>query len=66
VKITRGKLLTEEELTDFYDRVQVEAKKAIAQAIERHRRLGESIAIWHNGEVMALSADKIPHIQSEL
>ncbi|MBW4580238.1 MAG: hypothetical protein KME42_11785 [Tildeniella nuda ZEHNDER 1965/U140] len=32
------------------------AKAAIAQAIERHRKLGESIAIWQDGKVVFLTA----------
>jgi len=58
-------MMTEEELTDFYDKVQKEAKVAIAQAIERHRKLDEAIAIWRDGKVVVLSADEIPHIQSK-
>ncbi len=40
-------------------------KAAIAKAIERHRRLGESIAIWRDGKVVILSADQISQIQTE-
>ncbi len=35
-------------------------KLAIASAIERHRRLGESISIWQNGKIVTLTADQIP------
>jgi hypothetical protein len=38
---------------------------AIAQAIERHRKLGESIAVWRDGKVVILTADQIPPRQSE-
>lgn len=34
-------------------------KLAVAQAIARHSRLGESISIWRDGEVVTLSADEI-------
>lgn len=40
-------------------------KVAISKAIERHRSLGESIAIWRDGKVVILTADQIPQIQSE-
>ncbi len=40
-------------------------KAAISKAIERHRSLGESIAIWRDGKVVILTADQIPQIQSE-
>lgn len=39
-------------------------KLAIAQAIERHRRLGESISIWENGQVVTLTAEQIPPLAS--
>lgn len=35
-------------------------KFAIAQALERHRKLGESIAVWRDGQVVTLTADQIP------
>lgn len=38
---------------------------AIAQAIERHRRLGEAIAIWRNGKVVIVDAAQIPELQVE-
>ncbi|MEC4818059.1 MAG: hypothetical protein SAK29_33035 [Scytonema sp. PMC 1069.18] len=38
---------------------------AIAEAIVRHRKLGESISIWKSGEVVTLKADEIPPIKLE-
>lgn len=35
-------------------------KVTIAEAIERHRRLGESIAVWQDGKVVIMDADQIP------
>lgn len=37
---------------------------AIAKALERHRKLGESIAIWRDG-IVILRGDEIPQIQIE-
>lgn len=39
-------------------------KLAIAKAIEKHRRLGESISIWQDGQVVTLTADQIPPLDS--
>ena len=36
------------------------AQQAVAEAIERHRRLGESIVIWRDGQIVTLTADEIP------
>jgi len=38
-------------------------KKAINSAIEKHKKLGESIAIWQDDQVVILSADQIPIIK---
>ena len=35
-------------------------KLAIAKAVERHRKLGESISIWQDGKVVTLTAEEIP------
>jgi hypothetical protein len=40
-------------------------KSAVAAAIERHRKLGESIAVWQDGKVVILTADRIPPISAE-
>ncbi len=36
--------------------------KAIAEALERHQKLGESIAIWQDGKVVIVPPEKIPLI----
>lgn len=33
---------------------------AIAEAIERHHRLGQAISIWKDGKIVTLTADEIP------
>jgi len=33
---------------------------AIAKTLVRHRRLGESIAVWQDDKFVILSADQIP------
>lgn len=38
---------------------------AIAEAIERHRKLGESISIWKDGTIVTLKADEIPPVDPE-
>ena len=46
-------------------RIDTGVKKAIADAIERHRRLGESISILKDGKVVTLTADQIlPQIKN--
>lgn len=40
-------------------------REAVAQALERHRRLEQSIAVWQEGKVVILEADQIPLPQSE-
>ncbi len=46
-------------------KIDVAVKSAIAEAIEKHRRLGQSISIWQDGKVVTLTADQIPPLQPE-
>ena len=42
------------------DKIDVGVKAAIAEAIERHRKLEQSISIWKDGKVVTLTAEEIP------
>lgn len=42
------------------DKITPIVQAAIAQAIERHRRLGEAIAIWRDGKVVIIDAEHNP------
>ncbi|MCW6052917.1 hypothetical protein QUB60_27585 [Microcoleus sp. A2-C5] len=46
-------------------KINVGLKSAVAAAIERHRKLGESIAVWQDGKVVILTADRIPPISAQ-
>lgn len=51
-------------LTEIHQKIDAGVKAAITKAIERHRRLGESISIWQDGQVVTLTADQIPLLDS--
>jgi hypothetical protein len=57
--------MTEQDVQAFYQKIDQGVKTAVAQAIERHRRLGEAIAVWRDGRVVILQADEIPPMQVE-
>lgn len=42
------------------EQIDAGIKQAIAQAIEKHRKLGESITILQGGKIVTLTAEKIP------
>jgi hypothetical protein len=52
--------MTTEEMDSLYQKIAEGGKVAIAEALERHRKLGESIAVWKDGKVVVLSAEQIP------
>jgi hypothetical protein len=52
--------MTTEEMDRLYQKIAEGGKVAIAEALERHRKLGEAIAVWKDGKVVILSADQIP------
>jgi len=35
-------------------------EEAVARALERHKKLGEAVAIWKNGRVVMLKPHQIP------
>ncbi|CAD5989106.1 hypothetical protein PCC9214_05510 (plasmid) [Planktothrix tepida] len=47
-------------LTELHQKIDAGVKVAIAKALDRHRKLGESISIWQDGKVITLTADEIP------
>lgn len=57
--------MSEQDKKKLHQQIDAEVKAAVAQALERHRKLGEPIAIWQEGKVVVLSADEIPQIPQE-
>ena len=51
---------TQSQLSEETTKMLRLAQQAVAEAIERHRRLGESIVIWRDGQIVTLTADEIP------
>jgi frataxin-like iron-binding protein CyaY len=43
-------------------KIDAGVKAAITQAIEKHRKLGQSISIWRDGKVVTLTAEQISPI----
>ena len=52
--------MNELQLTEIHQKIDAGVKAAISEAIERHRRLGESISVLKDGQVVTLTADQIP------
>ena len=52
--------MTKEEREIKHQKIFNGIGEAIAKALDRHRRLGESIAVWQDGKVVILTADQIP------
>ncbi len=57
--------MTEQEMKNLHGKIDAGVKAAIAAAIERHRKLGQSISIMQDGKVVTLNADEIPTIQNQ-
>ena len=53
-----------QEMTILHRKIEQGVTIAIAQALERHRKLGESIAVWQDGKVVTLTADQIPAVNN--
>lgn len=46
-------------------KIDAGVKAAIAEAIERHRRLGQSISIMRDGKIVTLRGEEIPATTTE-
>ena len=46
--------------SEWAAQILIGAQQAVSEAIERHRRLGESIVIWRDGQIITLTGDEIP------
>lgn len=57
--------MNEPQLTEIHQKIDAGVKVAIAEAIERHRRLGESISILKDGKVVTLTAEEIPPLSDK-
>ncbi|MDZ8055711.1 MAG: hypothetical protein RMX68_010290 [Aulosira sp. ZfuVER01] len=57
--------MTEEEMKKLHSKIDSGVKAAIAAAIERHRKLGQSISIMQDGKIVTLTADEIAAIQNQ-
>jgi hypothetical protein len=44
-------------------KIDAGVKAAITLAIEKHRKLGQSISIWRDGKIVTLTAEQISLIQ---
>lgn len=52
--------MANDDIKDRREKILKGVQEGISQALERHRRLGESIAVWQDGKVVILEADQIP------
>ncbi|MEH2394770.1 MAG: hypothetical protein V7K21_24990 [Nostoc sp.] len=48
----------------LFSQIDAGVKLAMKKAIERHCKLGESIRIWQDGQVVTLTAEQIPPLDS--
>jgi hypothetical protein len=58
--------MTKHPVKKLSEQIDVGVKTAIAEAIERHRKLGESISILKDGKVVTLTAEEITWISSTI
>jgi hypothetical protein len=66
--LKHGRKLEEEKMAEnelLSSKITKKVQSAISDALERHRKLGEEIAIWQDDKVVILTADKIPKTSRE-
>ena len=58
--------MTNQEIKILHHKIAEGVKVAIAQKLDRHRKLGESIAVWQNNQVVILPPEQIPPLEKLL
>ena len=53
------KTMSDKELTEFLQKIDAGVKAGAALALDEHRRMGRSIAIWQDGRVVILTGEEI-------
>jgi hypothetical protein len=51
--------MSDQEFTEFLRKIDAGVKAGAALAVEEHRRMGRSIAIWQDGKILALTGEEI-------
>jgi hypothetical protein len=54
---TRSKTISE--LFEEHTEIDRAAREGVRQALLRHKMLGQSIAVWENGKVVCIPAERI-------
>lgn len=59
-------MATNSELSDAFSNARFEelANRAVSNAIEKHRRLGQSIVVMRDGKITWLSPEEIPPLEN--
>ena|GEM_PF-3591818 len=54
--------MTNQQTQLLSEKINQGVQKAVLKTISKHRKLGEAIAVWQDGEVVILPPEKIPKI----
>jgi hypothetical protein len=50
----------DQEVKQFAATVEAALRTAVAEALQAHKRAGNSVAVWQDDRVVTLTADQIP------
>jgi ABC-type proline/glycine betaine transport system ATPase subunit len=53
------KTMSDKEFTEFLQKIDAGVKAGAALALDEHRRMGRSIAIWQDGKIVTLTGEEI-------
>lgn len=51
--------MSDQELTEFLQKIDAGVKAGAHLALDEHRRMGRTIAIWQDGKIVTLTGDEI-------
>ena len=51
--------MSDKEFTEFLQKIDAGVKAGAVLALDEHRRMGRSIAIWQDGKIVTLTGEEI-------
>lgn len=57
--------MTDEESEELDRKVDAGIKRAIAEALEEHRRMGRAVVVWKDGKIVSIPPSDIPAVNAE-
>jgi hypothetical protein len=57
--------MTSRQSEELDRKIDAGIKRAVAEALEEHRRMGRAVVVWKNGRIVTIPPSEIPALNEE-